>query len=1539
MDRMKWIGVSFAILMTLLCSGDDGRVDAQLAPGALRRTDSENAGGPTLFLSDRGLQQALSHARKMIAEEQFNDAVRQLQVVLDHPEDSFYHPDTQDRSEYRGIKAEAQRIVESLPKAGREAYESQFGPEAQRLLDEARQHGDAERLAETARRYFCTRAGVQAMDLLGAYHLDHGRYLAAALCFERLLAANAVPAAELPQERLKVAFCWLRADEPERATQQLARLRQETKGNRITIGGRDVKLFSESEAPLAWLERALGGAVNVASIEPQWMLFRGNAARSAAASGGTPFLKTQWQFSTTQWKVPSDKDPLSEEDVDVTEQLKTLDQQYQESGNPLLPGLHPLIVGKVVLFRTYNQLEAVDLTTGRELWRSVDGDPVLEQLRQTTPAKSPANGQPLPISVLLRQRAWEDATFGSLSSNGDAVFCIEDLGFWGQPFQNAMANHPLAAREYNRLTAYGVRTGKLLWEIGGPRGESELPLAGFYFLGPPLPIGRQLFVLAETSGEVQLISLNSQNGRMQWAQPLAQSELSVQFDLHRRRSGLSPTAADGVVVCPTGAGALVAVDATLRTLLWAYRYQESNAAAGMAMRGRGMMAARIAQQNTTNMADQDRWHDALPMVVDGRVIVTPRDSDEIHCLNLLDGSLQWKRPRGQGLYVAGVSDDRIIVVGRRQIEALSLKDGSAIWAPVQLPPPSGRAFLTDDLLHVPLSTAEVATIDLNRGRILARSRARDGRAPGNLICSQGMVISQRYDTISGFRQLDGLEDEINRSLAQNADDPTALALRGEIRLNQGKLHDAYTDLRKSLEGRADPETRALLFESLLEGLRTDFATYRRNLDEIEALANDSPTQRGAYLRVLAAGLQQTGDRNAAFEIYLRLAGDDVGSPPLERLEGGVAVRRDRWVRAQIADLYASASADERANMDQEIARRLKLASDSGNQESLRRFVSHFALHPAANLARKELATQLLKQGLELESEELLMVLLDSSDDKVAGWAAAQLAMALVETAHPEDAAFPCGELARRFQNVGCVDDKTGADLLEAWADNPEFAPVLKPKPGWPTGKVNVVRKDGTRNSLTRQMLPIEGPRGPYYGSGTVSMFNGTQGIASHDGEGHEVWKLTVNSVWYNPYTSNVRIHNHLVLATMGAHVMAIDVLGTASDRKPRLLWKEELVEAAPGGNRNAAVQMQHVRLAGGGLKVVALDQFGQPIGSVGAVNSDYLCLQRGRQLLALDPITGRTLWQRFDVTPGSEFFGDSQYIFLTSPQSEEALVLRASDGVELGNRPLPKAENRLLSTGRRTVSWTRVEDHQVLSLIDVWTRETIWKHEFAPESRASLVEHKAVAVVEPSGRFVLVQLDDGETQIDAPVELTGGLQQIDVIPSKEHYVLFTGNIAQMPMQNKAYAFGNNNPVITGRVHLFDRKTGLKLWSHPLDLFGFDLSQPADLPILIFGSKMPHAMAGPQGQPMHQWDYKLLCLDKRTGKPLIEMQDTGLANSVDITAERAQKRISLNIPGQKLVGFELTFTDEAESKPAAAGDEEPKPAPDLDEAEPEKPKPE
>ena len=173
--------------------------------------------------------------------------------------------------------------------------------------------------------------------------------------------------------------------------------------------------------------------------------------------------------------------------------------------------------------------------------------------------------------------------------------------------------------------------------------------------------------------------------------------------------------------------------------------------------------------------------------------------------------------------------------------------------------PSGRGFSTGSRYYLPLSSAEVAAVDLDAGKIMQTSKSREGRVPGNLVCYQGKVISQSWDGVEVFFQADALREEIGRRLAAKPEDAEALRLRGEVLLDEGKLADAVGNLRRAYQLVADERTRELLRDSLLEGLRTDFAGYRGKTEEIERLLDD-PAQRATYLRLMADGLQKAGQR-------------------------------------------------------------------------------------------------------------------------------------------------------------------------------------------------------------------------------------------------------------------------------------------------------------------------------------------------------------------------------------------------------------------------------------------------------------------------------------------------------------------------------------------------------------------------------------------------------------------------------------------------------------------------------------------------------
>ena len=69
-----------------------------------------------------------------------------------------------------------------------------------------------------------------------------------------------------------------------------------------------------------------------------------------------------------------------------------------------------------------------------------------------------------------------------------------------------------------------ARQGAAQWVVGGEHGEDEPKLAGAFFLGPPLPLAGKLYVLAEFNGEIRLVVLDAQNGRLEWQQQLAHAD-------------------------------------------------------------------------------------------------------------------------------------------------------------------------------------------------------------------------------------------------------------------------------------------------------------------------------------------------------------------------------------------------------------------------------------------------------------------------------------------------------------------------------------------------------------------------------------------------------------------------------------------------------------------------------------------------------------------------------------------------------------------------------------------------------------------------------------------------------------------------------------------------------------------------------------------------------------------------------------------------------------------------------------------------------
>ena len=1447
-------------------------------------TDAEAATARNVFVApDRTVVRLLGKATELVDQKRYAEAARVLGAILQQPEDYFLEP-TQSGSVRGSLKSEAQRILGAMPRQGRDFYELQFGAQARQLLADAAATGDAAGLAEVSRQYFHTQAGYQATLLLGMNQLSDARPLAAALTFQRLRRESPDADRFEPTLSSTLATCWLRSQMPEKAWRVLAELRQRLPESKVTIGGREVALFNagsgsldpsvtpqQAQALAADPDTPLGKLARLVGMPPEslpdalrpWAMMRGDPARTGAASAGAPLLLPRWRVTTT-------------DDPDVAARVDGIREDLEDQGRTLLPAFQPLVVDDMLLMRTARDLLAVDFRTGKRKWRVDTDDPFGRMLNPSfdTLAISSAS-----LAYALRTRMWEDATYGTLSSDGQSVFAVEGIEIHAEsPYEDVLifnvgGRTGEAEFKSNRLVAYDLHTGKLQWQIGGPEGEGALAEAGTFFLGPPLPLMRELYVLAEVKGEIRLLALDAAGGKRLWAQPLADVDRATVSDSLLRRAGLSPSYADGILVCPTCSHAIVAVELATRSLLWGFAYSAPDD-----RNDRPRMFLRFPR---TALNRGDRWMDSTVTLSDGYVLATLPDSDEIHCLKLTDGSLRWKHSQSGDLYRACVYDGKVVMVGSRQMRAWNLDDGKPAWDSrrVRFPDgarPSGTGFLSGNLYFVPLNSAEVMAVDLDAGRNAGVSRSRRGTVPGNLISYGDKIISQRAGAIEVFDQFDALAARVARDLDANPQDADALASRGEILWYEGKREEAIAACRHALvlelPARLRQKTRDLLLDAYFEGLTEDFATYRDDIDEIRRLL-DTSGEHVTFLRLLALGYEAAGDFHPALENYEKLIAvesENGKRDSLEPVDRELAVRLDRWIRARLGPFRYAAPPDVREELDSMVDVRLKRAAKDENPELLAAFLDFFGDLPAAEQAADRLAERYRRLGRRLEAELL---------------------------AH---------------------GTKT--------ADTRSTAPGGGPKQDspWPDGEVTVTSAataiEDARQPTDRAM-PIEyqGSLAPTLADVHIELASNPTTLLGRDGWGNVAWQLPLPELSdsddrLNRNPLRTAAAGHLLLLRCGNRVATVDLLGKDDGGPPRVFWSSDLEDprktAAMPSDDDVEFFGRNPFAPGAGpvVRYISRDSGGASAAAMLA-GGDLACMMGHRRLIALDPANGRILWVREKLPPESNLFGDRKYVFVVPPGRNAATVLRATDGHLLGTRALAPQAERLTTLGRLVVQWRMHRNRRVLELVDPWDQTPAWPAiTFAASAKPFLLQaERKLAVFESKGRFVMVDLDDGQTVIDARTVPEPDLSAIYVFPSPDHYLLVTQSadgVATRTAQRHVQSLPLAPSVELGKGHMmaFDRE-GHPLWNSPrlIENECLPLNQPPRLPVVTFASFVRERTLF-SGYTM---GVSILSIDKRTGRTVLKKTFAKPSSAIDIVGDPQKKTVTFQMQQTTVT---MAFTD-------------------------------
>ncbi|QDV72956.1 PQQ-like beta-propeller repeat protein [Botrimarina mediterranea] len=675
--------------------------------------------------------------------------------------------------------------------------------------------------------------GVASLEALARAETDAGSYASAAVALRR-----AALLSRLEGDREKA--------------QQLAAAETVS---RLRLGERGAIEQPADERAAEWIDATAGEAAAIAarSAPQAWLSAGGDAKRLATAPGEPPAPWRNWRALVGD-----------EEDLD------------DESEGDLLGARHETVaVGGVIVTDAKDRLVAFSAQTGRRLWevlypidplawRNVETARGVSTDTRLVFAVTPSSSSEFDRNALLRRRF------------GDTLFSGDDP--------------PLPA---NCLAAYEIASsGKLRWRIDGADANGVAP--GTRFLGAPAIVDGRLYVLAESEQVVRLIEADAETGAVLWSQPLVQCQRPPAAQA--TAIAVSPTLGDELVYCPTGRGAVAAVDPLRRRLEWV-RYLAIDEEDARPTQQMGWGAFRDPETWADGAAG---WRHCRMVEHEGRLLVASPALPSLQAFDSATGELVWRQETPDAVLLGGVIDGAALAVESSRVSAWRVADGERLWR-VNLPndeAPAGEPLMVGGSLVLPLSSGGLATLDIGNVESKPEWRVENldlnplVEAPrlGNLLYHGEAILSRSVTTLESFPQpasMSALEQRVVDDLAS-----------GEAAL------PTLDDLRDAVRSRPDDRRLAELYAvALVRTAADDAAAAEAAGEELSQLvAGRRAAAYAATLRMNAALAR--GDSHAAFAEAEGIAAGRAGRVLLQP-ETGLHVVASRLAANSAAQAGAS----------------------------------------------------------------------------------------------------------------------------------------------------------------------------------------------------------------------------------------------------------------------------------------------------------------------------------------------------------------------------------------------------------------------------------------------------------------------------------------------------------------------------------------------------------------------------------------------------------------------------------------------------------
>ena len=842
------------------------------------------------LIRDREYSVLLADARRAFREQRHADGLQMLQTVLDAAHDVFLWEEKSPQP--TSAKTLASRMITELTTPTRELYESFHGTDARLMWDDYQSSRDRSVLEELLRRYEHTRAGGQALRMSALSAMDRGEMASAHRLWYRLLGDPVHKKTLDLSDRLWIAVA--------------ARLSGQA-SDRSALTADDLQtplvIGRETRTASRWLDAMTMHVPHRSRPNPQteWTTAFGSQSGIRIDSGSAPSDRPLWiaGFAPERSRDAigivqvAHIDQQSTQDEVISRVAEAWDSSRAEDYESRATSNFALVVRDLVLVRTYSDVEARDLATGRLRWRIKCAGSLASVLSEPADTLAGRNGQnaEAEAAAIFEDSFAANSVQGMLSSDGEQVYFVDDVPEGADHIQDEIRRGVC-----NRLVAVRLEEpvedeqGRVAWTFGDdPASERR------YFLGPPLPIAGLLYVLAESADEVRLLCLSAADGAVRWQQPVSMVDRSLTPHSQRARRACCPTASDGVVVCPTQLGTVVGVDSTTGTLRWVYSYVDRG---GPSQPWRGPRA-KWRECGKAEFAN-------LPLIAAGRVVLLPDQSDSVHCVDLLSGRPVWShRPaRDDSLYVATVDESSVMLVGPDSCRGLDVRTGELQWE-TRTPLPSGRGARIGDDYLLPTDDGRIVSIEVSTGRIgsdllvprgvVAHTALRPAGlveqpfipptterewSNGNLlVCGDKIVVSSATG-VAVFPQAQAALETIVSRLRDEAAGAEDYLRAAELQLRLGLSADARENLLHAAGQSPDEHVQRAVESHLRELLYGELAS-RGGSDslfrELELLSRRSQDRARYLLHRLHYDLQ-TGNLPAAFAGAVEIWGAKFTTP-------------------------------------------------------------------------------------------------------------------------------------------------------------------------------------------------------------------------------------------------------------------------------------------------------------------------------------------------------------------------------------------------------------------------------------------------------------------------------------------------------------------------------------------------------------------------------------------------------------------------------------------------------------------------------------